>query len=139
MVPVYIRSVHNSAVLELAPDGTSVEFNPLDKAMSEYQQWYINYLSGLKAGGFMIISIKNGMALQADGSKVKPVKPDVREILQHWNRNELRIVLRAKHPYEMLTVVDNTNDACVFTISTIPTEQQTFFELLHIAADSAYL
>ena len=138
MVPVYIRSVHNSAVLELAPDGTSVEFNPLDKARSEYQQWYINYLSGLKVGGFMIISIKNGMALQADGSKVKAVKPDVRESLQHWNRNELLIV-RAKHPSEMLTVLDNTKDVCVFTSSTISTEQQTFFEVLHIVADSAYL
>ena len=90
MMPDYIRCLCNGSVLELAADGTGVECNPLDESTSEYQQWYIKYLTGLRGGIFMIISKKNGKALQVDDEEVQAVECDDQE-RQQWRRHGLNI------------------------------------------------
>ena len=92
LMPIYIRNLHyDGSMLELAADGTGVEYNPLDESRSENQQWYIKYLTGLRDGMFMIISKKNGKALQIDHAEVKAVECDEQEQCQQWRRHGLHI------------------------------------------------
>ena len=139
MMPVYIRCLFNGSVLELTADGTGVECNPLDNSRSGYQQWYIKYLTGFIGGIFMIISKKNGKALQMDGEEVRAVELNDQDECQQWRRCEKNIL-----PMEQ-NLADELKMLCVVWDKSIhvlvlenPTTQNACFELQHIAADSYF-
>ena len=139
MMPVYIRSLHyDGSVLELAADETCVECNPLNESKSEYQQWYIKYLTGLRDGIFMIISKKSGKALQMDGEEVKAAECDEQEQRQQWRRDGLHILTEKRHFLNKLSLCVRNIKNCLLVGAGNSTAMNTCFELQHIVVDSYF-
>ena len=114
-----------------------MECNPLDESKSEYQQWYIKYLTGLRGGIFMIISKKNGKALQMDDKKVKAEGCDDLE-RQQWRRHGLHI-LPVEHHVSNVTKILYVKNKSVLVGDSDTSAVNTHFELQHINVADSYI
>ena len=94
--PVLIRCLMDDTVLEL-DDASVLKFSAVDETWPDSQVWYLKYRNGFSNPSFMIISKKNGQALQGVGSNVVTNKNDLTNEDQHWRRDGLFIVSQRKH------------------------------------------
>ena len=141
MMPVYIRNLQNGLMLELT-EGGKVEFKPLDGPRSEYQQWYIKYVTGHAGTTFMIISKKNGKALQMSGDEVKTSEFNDQDVSQLWRREGLYILPQEQDIPVVLKVlsVERKRNCLVIKYEGPPLIYEpekwiSCFEIQHIAAE----
>ena len=150
MMPVYIRNLESGSLLELTEKG-EVEFKPLDGPRSEYQQWYIKYVNGYGGTTFMIISKKNGKALQMSGDEVMTTECDDEDVFQLWRRDGLYIRPRGgEHDHGAVNkavAVENKSNRLVPVIKSEMLKHQYlpekwiynyYFEIQHTAVESYF-
>eukprot|EP00731_Ephydatia_muelleri_P009872 Em0005g458a len=88
--PVLIRCLMDDTVLEL-DDASVLKFSAVDETWPDSQVWYIKYRNGFSDPSFMIISKKNGQALQVVESNVESKEIEPTNENQQWKRDGLFI------------------------------------------------
>ena len=128
--PVLIRCLMDDTVLEL-DDASVLKFSAVDETCPDRQVWYIKYRNGFSNPSFMIISKKNGQALQGVGSNVVTKKNNPSNEDQHWRRDGLFIVSQRKH-------VMAKGEGQMLVLNSRGSNKSKHFDFQHFAAESYF-
>ena len=132
--PVLIRCLKDDTVLEL-DDASVLKFSAVDETWPDRQVWYINYRNGFSNPSFMIISKKNGQALQVVESNVESKEIEPTNENQQWKRDGLFIVsLKGYHKHVMATGEDHK----LVLRSQSLQKSNCYFEFKHFAVESYF-
>eukprot|EP00731_Ephydatia_muelleri_P010383 Em0005g969a len=130
--PVLIRCLMDDTVLEL-DDASVLKFSDVGESWPDSQVWYLKYTNGFSNPSFMIISKKNGQALQGDGLNVEIKDRDTANEYQQWRRDELFIVSQRKNT-RRIKVMSNTGRKLV--LESRDSDKSRYFEFQHFAVES---
>ena len=141
--PVLIRCLMDDTVLEL-DDASVLKFSAVDETWPDSQVWYIKYRNGFSNPSFMIISKKNGQALQVVESNVESKEIEPTNENQQWKRDGLFIVsLKGYHKqmtydFKSANVMATGEDHKLVLRSQSLQKSNCYFEFKHFAVESYF-
>ena len=132
----------DDTVLEL-DDASVLKFSAVDETWPDSQVWYIKYRNGFSNPSFMIISKKNGQALQVVESHVESKEIEPTNENQQWKRDGL-LIISLKSYHQQMT--DDFNSANVMAtgedhklvLRSQSLEKSRYFEFKHFAVESYF-
>eukprot|EP00731_Ephydatia_muelleri_P009858 Em0005g444a len=138
----------DDTVLEL-DDASVLKFSAVDETCPDRQVWYIKYRNGFSNPSFMIISKKNGQALQVVESNVESKEIEPTNENQQWRRDGFFIVSLKGYHQRAITpqkVMDDFKSANVMAtgedhklvLRSQSLEKSSYFEFKHFAVESYF-
>ena len=141
--PVLIRCLMDDTVLEL-DDASVLKFSAVDETCPDRQVWYIKCRNGFSNPSFMIISKKNGQALQVVDSHVESKEIEPTNENQQWKRDKLFIVSLKTYHKQMTddsksaNVMATGEDHKLVLRSQSLEKSNCYFEFNHFAIESYF-
>ena len=126
-----IRCLKDESVLEL-DDASRLKFSAVDAAWPDSQVWYLKYKNDFSNPSFMIISKRNGQALQDVGMNVQSKRMDSTNEDQQWRRDALFIVSQMKHALGEKVMASGEDQMLV--LKSRDSDNSRYFEFQHFAA-----